>query len=156
MHGEKPNGPMSNLQKIYYVTRSIEAICVVIATLLVAFNYSDVQLLLVLLILGIFFAIVSFSANERRERNPWLDYALYVQKKLRNIEFFKNQAERAVSPSYQQTMLKTYYRGVGWLIDDLRQLKIIALSRNEVDVAGELQNQIEELKEIHEKKHKSE
>ena len=111
-HGEKPNGPMSYLQKIYYATRSFEAICVVSATLLVAFNYNDVLLLLVLLILGILFAVVSFSANERRERNPWLDYTLYVQRKLRGIEYFKNQAERAVSPSYQQTMLKAYYRGV--------------------------------------------
>lgn len=139
----EPKVPMSSLQKTYYVTKSIEGLLVILATLFVLTDYNE-DWVPVILGFALILIVTSFAANERRERNPWYDLSYWLQKKQRSIAHFRSQAERATSPRYKRTMSRLYYESVGILVDDLKLLKILAISRGENGVADEIQKQIDE------------
>ena len=143
----EPKAPMSSLQKTYYVTKSIEGLLVILATLFILTGQNEVW---VPVILGVALILIlaSFVANERRERNPWLEHSTFLVKKRRSLHQLKAQADSARSPQLKRVVMEGYYLGVRCLIDDLTQFKMVAVSEKSDQMIEEIQSQIDELKEI--------
>jgi len=143
----------STLQNTYYITRIIEAVLAISTTLLLISNYSnlggiDPDFLLGLIIFLLVVIILSIYINEKRFYNPWPNYAAFLNKKRRIVEKSRVQIELARVQGYKKTAQRKYREMIQYLIDDLKDIKLVALSREENDVANELQTQIDEYTEL--------